>query len=653
MKAQAFAVYFDTKKLVTYTVLAFVFGSLLGGAMWNFGGVYVPNLPVPSITGSLKRFTSYEELRGFLETRPMYYVTGYGFLKGSHRMSADAAVTASSAAKSAAGDFSAVVTEQYDIGDEFSGTNIQVEGVDEADIVKTDGEHIYLVSGENVHIVMAYPPRKAELVSTLSIDDWVLDIFINDDKLVVFLCDEDYRILQTDEITKETYYEEVTTVRIYDVSDRASPKLDRNVTVGGYYVNSRMIGDYVYVITNQNAFLYGVNNTRVWLPSFSTSGSSCEVEPTDIYYVNNTESYYSYTNILAINVQDPEEEIGHETFLISSTSNLYASMDNFYLTSPYWFEEGSRGWEATMVYKISVDGSSIAYVAEGSVPGRVLNQFSMDEHDGYFRIATTAGHVSRGGGDASNNVYVLNSTMGIAGRLEGLAPGERIYSARFMGRRCYLVTFKKVDPLFTIDLSDPEDPKVLGKLKIPGYSDYLHPYDEDHLIGIGKETVEAEGGDFAWYQGIKISLFDVSDVSNPRELAKYEIGDRGTDSQALHNHKAFLFSRSRNLLIIPVLVAEIDEGDYSGSVPPNAHGDYVYQGAHVFDISPEGGISLRGRVTHIEGVDPFLKSGYWFDSEYMVERSLYIKDMLYTISGKMVKINSLEALSEVGSVRLP
>jgi len=650
LRFPVFTVYIDTRKLATYTVLAFVFGSLLGGAMWNFGGIYVPELPIPAVTGSLKRFTSYEELRWFLETRPTFYVTGSGFSQGSYRMYFDAAKSASSAAGFTPDALSSVGSEQYDMGDEFSGTNIQVEGVDEADVVKTDGEYIYLVSGEKVHIVRAYPPMEAELVSTINMDGWVLDIFINGDKLAVFLCDEVHRILQTGETIKEFYYEELTTVRIYDVSDRASPTLDRNVTAGGYYVSSRMIGDYVYVVTNQNAFLYDVNKSSVWLPSFSARGISCEVEPTDIYYVNNTESYYSYTNVLAFNVQDPDEEIGHETFLISSTSNLYASMDNFYLTSPYWFEEDDRGWEATMVYKINVDGSSISYVAEGSVPGRVLNQFSMDEHGGYFRIATTSGHVSRGGGDASNNVYVLNSTMGIAGRLEGLAPGERIYSARFMGGRCYLVTFKKVDPLFVIDLSDPEEPRVLGKLKIPGYSDYLHPYDEDHLIGLGKETVEAEGGDFAWYQGIKVSLFDVSDVSNPRELAKYEIGDRGTDSQALHDHKAFLFSRSRNLLIIPVLVAEVDEGDYSGGVPPNAHGDYVYQGAYVFDISPEGGISLRGRVTHIEDGDPFLKSGYWFDSEYMVERSLYIRDMLYTISGRMVKINSLDALSEVGSV---
>jgi uncharacterized secreted protein with C-terminal beta-propeller domain len=276
----------------------------------------------------------------------------------------------------------------------------------------------------------------------------------------------------------------------------------------------------------------------------------------------------------------------------------------------------------------------------------------MDEREGYFRIATTNGFSTRSGSSTSNNVYVLNASLGVTGKLEGLAPGEDIYSARFMGSRCYLVTFKKVDPLFVIDLSDPERPEVLGKLKIPGYSDYLHPYDENTLIGVGKETEEAEEGDFAWYQGVKISLFDVSDVSDPKEIAKFEIGDRGTDSPVLHDHKAFLFSRAKNLLVIPVLVAEIDEGDYSGDVPANAYGEYVYQGAYVFHVSPGQGIELRGRVTHIDDPLEFLKSGYWFDSELSVERSLYIDDFLYTISRGMIKMNGLFDLSEMGSVEL-
>jgi len=307
-----------------------------------------------------------------------------------------------------------------------------------------------------------------------------------------------------------------------------------------------------------------------------------------------------------------------------------------------WYGEDSE------ITKIGISGGSIVGRGNATVPGYVLNQFSMDEHDGYFRVATTSR--SWRSGAEGNNVYVLDENMETVGRLENLAPGEEIYSARFMGDRCYLVTFKKVDPLFTIDLSDPENPRVLGKLKIPGYSDYLHPYDENTLIGVGKETEEAKEGDFAWYQGVKISLFDVSDVENPRELAKIEIGDRGTDSPALYDHHAFLFSKARNLLVIPVLEAQIDEDDFSGPVPGNFYGEYVYQGAYVFHISPDG-ITLQGRITHISD-DSLLRSGFWFDSEYSVERSLYIEENLYTISKGMLKVNDLGTLEEIVSVEL-
>ena len=243
--------------------------------------------------------------------------------------------------------------------------------------------------------------------------------------------------------------------------------------------------------------------------------------------------------------------------------------------------------------------------------------------------------------------------MNIGGRLEDLAPGEKIYSARFMGDRCYLVTFKKVDPLFVIDLRDPYIPRVLGQLKIAGYSDYLHPYDENHIIGIGKETVEAEEGDFAWYQGVKISLFDVTDVEHPKEIAKYEIGDRGTDSPVLRDHKAFLFDKSKNLLVMPVLVAEIDPAKYPHGIPPNTYGDYVWQGTYVFNISLTQGLVFKGRITHLENDSDLLKSGYYFSSEYSVKRTLYIDNVLYTISDKMIKMNSLQNLEEINEIELP
>ncbi len=245
---------------------------------------------------------------------------------------------------------------------------------------------------------------------------------------------------------------------------------------------------------------------------------------------------------------------------------------------------------------------------------------------------------------------MLDEELEVVGSLEDLAPGEKIYSVRFMGKKGYVVTFKKVDPLFVIDLSDHENPSVLGKLKIPGYSDYLHPYDETHIIGIGKETVEAEEElktgrqlDFAWYQGIKMAIFDVSDVENPIEMHKVVIGDRGTESEALHDHKAFLFDREKELLVIPITLAEI-KGEKSAD---NQYGEFTFQGAYVYNINLDDGFNLRGRVTHYDDDEVFKKSGFYFSGDSAIRRSLYIEDMLYTLSNTRLQLNDLDNLEKL------
>jgi uncharacterized secreted protein with C-terminal beta-propeller domain len=337
------------------------------------------------------------------------------------------------------------------------------------------------------------------------------------------------------------------------------------------------------------------------------------------------------------------------------------SRDNIYVAIPkvqviYERSSASDGQaqERTEVHRIGIKNGRIKLEASGFVPGRVLNQFSMDEYNGHFRIATTLGRLSRTVEESTsvNNVYVLSLNLTIVGRLEGLAPGESIYSARFMGDRGYLVTFKKVDPLFVLDLKQPANPKVLGRLKITGYSDYLQPYDENHIIGIGKETVAAEEGDFAWYQGVKISLFDVSNVSNPIEVDKYEIGDRGTDSPVLSDHKALLFDKTRALLVMPVLVAKIDPEKYPGEVPPYAYGDYVWQGVYVFKVTA-GELTLTGRVSHIGELDQVGKGYYDLPYRYFVKRALYIGDVLYTVSDGKILMNNLEDLKQINELELP
>ncbi|MEM2130882.1 MAG: beta-propeller domain-containing protein, partial [Candidatus Woesearchaeota archaeon] len=274
-----------------------------------------------------------------------------------------------------------------------------------------------------------------------------------------------------------------------------------------------------------------------------------------------------------------------------------------------------------------------------------LNQFSMDENNKNLRVATTFDAWASGKSITYNNVYILDENMKLKGKLEKIAPDERIYSTRFMGNRLYMVTFQRIDPFFVIDLSNPENPEILGELKIPGFSDYLHAYDENTIIGLGKETKENEWGGIST-KGIKLALFDVSDVNNPKQIDKYEIGSEGTDSEALYNHKAFLFSKSKNLLVIPVREVKGKE-TYDSRL--GYYRQKVWQGSYVFDITKQG-FKLKGKVSHAETEE----YPYWYyGSPNAIKRALYMDDVLYTISDKKIEMNDLENLETLNSIKLP
>ncbi len=585
---------------------------------------------------------------------------------------------------------------------DYSTTNIQVEGVDEADIVKNDGEYIYTISGNKVIIIDAYPVENLEILSEIKFESNVNEIFINDDKLVVFGGD----------------YGRGNKVYIYDISDRENPELDNEIEFDGNYVSSRMIGNYVYTISNKY-----IQDNNPEPPIYEVDGVKTKVAATEVYYWHYPDTSYVFTSITAINIKDGD--VNSDVYLTGGSRNIYVSQDNIYLTYTKYvshteyseeiakqvyfpllpktydkkiqkvldskdadwkklnemreiideysigldggelsefseelaerlekFElEIQKKQENTIVHKINVDKMDIDYKGNGEVPGHILNQFSMDEYNGDFRIATTTGN-GRFGGNSLNHLYILNEDLEIIGKVEDLAKGESIYSVRFMGKRAYIVTFKKIDPLFVIDVKNPEEPKVLGYLKITGYSDYLHPYDENHIIGIGKETAGGEE-DFSWYQGVKVSLFDVTDVENPIEKSKIEIGDRGTNSEALHNHKAVLFDKEKNLLVIPISLAEVDESKYDGGeIPDNAYGKQIWQGAFVLDISLDG-IEERGRITHNNETPEENGYGYrYFDYNKAIQRSLYIGDVLYTISQSIIKANELDSVDEINSLDL-
>jgi inhibitor of cysteine peptidase len=607
-----------------------------------FVGLFVDRLePLHGPLGAnqISKFASYEELQGFVETNAGYKQFYWGFLEGDVRLFSGG-VEGNALVPSPA-----AIT--YDSATDYSATNIQVAGVDEADVVKTDGDYIYFASGNKTIIVKAYPPEQGQVLSEIELEGTVIGIFINGDRLVLFEEETPYYPYYdvrrgTEEKLYMPYISPKTYIKVYDVSDREDPRLQRELSADGQYVSSRMIGDYAYVVINEPAY---EEDDELNLPSIYSGGKETEIPATDIYYCDVSDYYYMYTTIMAINTQDDNQEPTYETILLGASSDLYVSLNNIYLTFPVWGRDvGDFG--KSSIHRIHIEGDEIEYVASGEVPGMVLNQFSMDEYGGFFRVATTTRE-----GTPRNHIYVLDMALNITGSLTDLAPGETIYSARFMGERGYLVTFKQVDPLFVIDLSDPSYPKELGYLKVTGYSDYLHPYDENHIIGIGKETTDA--GEFAWYQGVKISLFDVTDVSNPREISKLEIGDRGTDSPVLWDHKAFLFDKLRNLLVMPILEAKVDVTKYSEAELAWAYGEPVYQGAYVFDISIDNGLQLKDRITHIEDPADLEQGYYYYYSPYSIQRSLYIDDILYTISGAKIKMNDLENLDYINEVQLP
>jgi uncharacterized secreted protein with C-terminal beta-propeller domain len=367
-----------------------------------------------------------------------------------------------------------------------------------------------------------------------------------------------------------------------------------------------MIDGYIYAVISQPVYIIYDN---VILPKVYSKGEIKEIEATKIYYSNVSEDYYTFTTIVALNMLNDTEEPNTLTIMMGGTSNLYVSLNNIYIT----FHDFD--WQTT-IYRIRIENRTMNWEAEGAVPGHETSQFSMDEYNGYLRI-TTARWVN---GTRQNDLYVLDMNLTIIGNLTNIAPGENLDSTRFIGNRCYLTTsIVRKDPFFIIDVENPREPKFLGKLDIPGFTRYLHPYDENHLIGVG-----VDGND-----RVQILMFDVSNVSIPTVVGNFTVPGKSSDTPVLLEHKAFLFDKAKELLVIPVFIY-----------------DYSWQGAYVFNTTNYA-IMPKGNVTHIEGG----VSGW--DYTYWIKRTLYIEDMLYTLSERKLKINCLEDLSPKGEVAFP
>lgn len=299
-----------------------------------------------------------------------------------------------------------------------------------------------------------------------------------------------------------------------------------------------------------------------------------------------------------------------------SAGNLYV----YYTTYPNGVSQ-KHSYQQTNIIKFEAQRAKLTLQGTAAVDGYVDGQFAFSEYDGNLRIAATADMLD---GTALNNVYVLDKDLRPIGLLKGLAPGERIYSVRYIGKMAYLVTFRQVDPLFAIDLSDPRAPKLLGQLKIPGFSEYLHPIDDKTLLGIGRGA-NAQGVE----SGLKLSLFDVSDPLSPKETHVYNFGASGSYSEALYNHKAVLFNAQRQLMAFPAAI----------STQNNRQDAYV-----VFRFDKQKGFTLEKSITHT-AQNPH-------GAFHIINRGVYIGDTLYTFSADQIASHNLDTFADKGICEL-
>jgi len=611
-------------------------------------GIIREQPPVLSEEGGLKQFASASEVRAYLAAH-----TPSGTGTGTWNRAVDGIAPQ---AVSGVAEKSGAELPSLDISADHSTTNVQVQGVDEADIVKNDGRYIYVISGGELAIVDAYPGEKAKILSETRVNGTPVEIFLSGDRLVVFSSGEGYYpvMYKTGGMVAPRYVRTLSHAYVYSLGDRSNPELVRDITFSGTYYDSRMIGDMVYVITNENVY-YGMG--EIPMPEVK-DGAGTTIEPPVSYFDVSFDSY-TFSTISSFSMGD-DRTLSAGSYLLGYTSTLYVSQDNIYMAfrKPVAIREvpvvgkdlvaspvrQQPTEEVTAIYRFAIRNGEIRFSSNGEVTGHLLNQFSMDESGGDLRVATTVQGYGTSGSYEYNNVFILDSGMKTVGSLKYIAPDEKIYSTRFLGDRLYMVTFKRIDPLFVIDLSDPTNPGILGKLKIPGYSDYLHPYDQDHIIGVGKETESNEWGGVST-SGLKLALFDVSDVNHPSEVDHVEIGDAGSDSEALRDHKAFLFSKEKDLLVIPVREVQkvLLKGDYT------PYTQKVWQGAYVFSVSPSKGFTLRGKVTHSSEDS----QGYYWGSRDAVKRSLYIGDVLYTLSSAEIIATDLKSMTLIREIPLP
>ncbi len=522
---------------------------------------------------------------------------------------------------------------------DYSDTNNQVVGVQEADIIKTDGEYIYFCD-ENAKKLFIVRTNNGELQKVSEIvlsGKHVHEIILINNKLAV--------------ISSNQRKTSTTTCTYYDITDRATPRMLTEMTQDGDYHDSRAIGNNVYIITNY--YVSDVKDIEICIPECNGK----MLEPQEILIPEKV-TFPQYTIITVYDASLCIEKFDSTLSIIDAAHTIYCGKENVYLfreVANEYRENTSYVAQKTNVYRITLSKNVLEHTATGCVDGTVNNQFSIDEADGYLRIATHLqynqtiinGDIASFSNEQYNKVFCLDKNLQIIGESDKLGVDESIKSVRYIGDVAYVVTFRQTDPLYAIDLSDPTNPKTLSELKIDGFSTYMHPYGDGKLLGIGFDADPETG----ITRGLKLTMFDISDNTDINEISTYVVlWDNGYSySDALYNHKATLIDANKGVIALPINTEVFTVDEYTGE------SENVYKREFVFFEFSNNVLSEKGSIVY----DEFSFSGKYNtpDAEKDIERfyndesrSIYIDNFGYIVSSEGIISISLETLGIVNEL---
>jgi uncharacterized secreted protein with C-terminal beta-propeller domain len=614
----------------------------------------------------LKPFTSCEQLTDYLLTtlqqeqklKDYYYALPAVMNDREVDFAADvqngtpAAAQADSAATESAGSI-----------DNYSATNNQVSGVDEGDFIKTNGDYTYILSGGFLVIIDSWPAAQSHEVSRIKLAGFPAALFVKDDLVWVVsqLYQKDWEVRP---LSIDVRSNQLTRVSLIDISDIEAPEVIRESNFEGRYIDARRIDNHVFMITTAHLDLYpfidltGNLDMQKLLPMFSdkkmiegvADESSQLISECGSIYRPETANGTGTVSLISFDLADPQGDLSRQT-IISNSGLIYANQnhlyiatmeDNFWRWLPVLESDAEQPIPGTTLHKF-VLGEKPQYLASGRVDGYLINQFAMDEKDDLLRVVTTT--------DAwwsdeppQNSLFILQQkdfALTLRSRLDNLGkPGERIYAARFLADQGFLVTFEQIDPLYTLDLSDPDNPRIAGELEVPGFSTYLHPLEAGLLLAIGR-SVDSNS--------ITLSLFDTSDFDNPQLLHKQEIG-KGSYSTAEYNHKAFTWYPDEQMLALPV-------SRWNSLFVDGVKQYDVFNGLQLYRVDRQTGFELSGEIDHSSFYHDDNNQRWFYPAS--ISRSFFVSDtqqnsFVYSISPRGMKVNALDDVeNDLAAVPLP